>query len=183
MSLLLALFAIYLADVADLPHSHARWSSRSTGWPGEVARWDPRAARCRMRSPRSDLPADAGIEVQAPVAGLARAAPARSREFVQRERDFTRDASHELRTPLTVIRVATDLMLGDPETTPRAQRSLTRIQRAGRDMEAVIDAFLILAREGEVDAAARGRSRCATSSTRRSDACGRCWPTSRSSCW
>ncbi|MBT0177978.1 sensor histidine kinase, partial [Listeria seeligeri] len=30
-------------------------------------------------------------------------------------------------------------------------RSLQRIQRAGRDMEAVIDAFLILAREADVE--------------------------------
>jgi signal transduction histidine kinase len=72
-------------------------------------------------------------------------------EFVQRERDFTRDASHELRTPLTVIRVATDLMLADPDASERQTRSLARVQRAGRDMEAVIDAFLILAREAEVE--------------------------------
>src|SRR5690606_35317364 len=31
-----------------------------------------------------------------------------------------------------------------------SQRTLSRIQRAGRDMEAVIDAFLILARESDV---------------------------------
>jgi signal transduction histidine kinase len=38
---------------------------------------------------------------------------------VARERNFTRDASHELRTPLTVIRVASDMALGD-ETCSRA---------------------------------------------------------------
>ena len=64
--------------------------------------------------------------------------------FVARERNFTRDASHELRTPLTVIRVASDLMQSDPDLPERAHRSLARIQRAGRDMEAVIDAFLLL---------------------------------------
>jgi hypothetical protein len=42
-----------------------------------------------------------------------------------------------------------------------ATRSLQRIQRAGRDMEAVIDAFLILAREADVDR----RSSCSTSTT------------------
>jgi signal transduction histidine kinase len=72
---------------------------------------------------------------------------ARVAEFVQRERDFTRDASHELRTPLTVVRVATDMMLGDPSLPPQAQRSLQRIQRAVQDMESLVDAFLILARE------------------------------------
>ena len=42
---------------------------------------------------------------------------------VARERNFTRDASHELRTPLTVIRVASDMALGDetPATTPAPQ--------------------------------------------------------------
>ncbi|HEY4554931.1 MAG TPA: HAMP domain-containing sensor histidine kinase, partial [Lysobacter sp.] len=54
-------------------------------------------------------------------------------------------------TPLTVIRVATDLMLAEPELPARQQRSLARVQRAARDMEAVIEAFLILARESEVD--------------------------------
>jgi signal transduction histidine kinase len=69
---------------------------------------------------------------------------------VSRERNFTRDASHELRTPLTVIRVASDIAMTDPDLPPRLGRSLQRIQRAGRDMEAVIDAFLILAREADV---------------------------------
>ena len=73
------------------------------------------------------------------------------KQFLDRERFFTGDVSHELRTPLTVIRVATDLMLADPDTPLRAQRSLLRVQRAGRDMEAVIDAFLILARESDVE--------------------------------
>jgi len=69
---------------------------------------------------------------------------------VARERDLTRDASHELRTPLAVIRVATDMALADESLQPRMARSLRRIQRAGRDMEAVVDAFLILAREPDV---------------------------------
>ncbi len=38
--------------------------------------------------------------------------------FVERERNFTRDASHELRTPLTVIRVAGDMMDGRPTLSP-----------------------------------------------------------------
>ena len=73
----------------------------------------------------------------------------RIENFVQRERDFTRDASHELRTPLTVIRVAGDMMAGDDSLSPMARKALGRIQGAGRDMEALIEAFLILAREGD----------------------------------
>ena len=96
------------------------------------------------------LPADAGIEARQLAGSLQRMAE-RMRAFVRRERDFTRDASHELRTPLTVIRVASDLLHNDPDLPPRAQRSLARIQLAGRDMEAVIDSFLILAREGGIE--------------------------------
>ncbi len=114
----------------------------------QVAHWDPRDPDASAIAP-THLPPDASDEVRKlsrALSGLAE----RVGDFVQRERDFTRDASHELRTPLTVIRVATDLMIADPDATPRIQRSLTRVQRAGRDMEAVIDAFLILAREAEV---------------------------------
>jgi signal transduction histidine kinase len=39
------------------------------------------------------------------------------------------------------------MMLADADVPERAQRTLARMQRAGRDMEAIIDAFLILARE------------------------------------
>src|SRR5690606_24887876 len=77
------------------------------------------------------------------LSGLA----ARISDFVQRERDFTRDASHELRTPLTVIRVAADMMAGDPAMPTHARRSLHRVQQSVQDMEALVDAFLILARE------------------------------------
>lgn len=114
----------------------------------QVTQWDPRDPDASAITP-GRLPADAGVEVRKlsrALGGLAK----RLNEFVQRERDFTRDASHELRTPLTVIRVATDLMLAEPDLPPRVQRSLDRVKNAGRDMEAVIDAFLILAREADV---------------------------------
>ncbi|MDR7097903.1 signal transduction histidine kinase [Lysobacter niabensis] len=114
-----------------------------------VAWWDPRAPdTSAVRASR--LPPDSGSEVHQLASALAGLGD-RVTDFVQRERDFTRDASHELRTPLTVIRVATDLMLADPDASDRQLRSLARVQRAGRDMEAVIDAFLILAREAEVE--------------------------------
>lgn len=113
-----------------------------------VSRWDPRSPDTNaIASP--ELPVDAGREVRSLALAL-RGLAGRVEEFVTRERDFTRDASHELRTPLTVIRVATDLMLADPTVSPQSRRSLSRIQRAGRDMESVIEAFLILAREAEI---------------------------------
>lgn len=115
----------------------------------EVGRWSPREPDTTALS-ADRMPAGAGPETQQLAAALQRMGE-RTREFVRRERDFTRDASHELRTPLTVIRVASDLMQGDPGLPERLQRSIGRIQRAGRDMEEVIDAFLILARESEVE--------------------------------
>jgi signal transduction histidine kinase len=114
-----------------------------------VTRWDPRAPDTSAIRPRN-LPPYSGSEVRQLTGALTGLAD-RVTDFVQRERDFTRDASHELRTPLTVIRVATDLMLADPDASERQLRSLARVQRAGRDMEAVIDAFLILAREADVE--------------------------------
>jgi len=115
----------------------------------EVRRWDPVEIDTTALAP-DQLPPDAGIETQQ-LAGALQRMGERIRAFVRRERDFTREASHELRTPLTVIRVASDLMREDPDLPERAQRSLARIQRAGRDMEAVIDAFLILARESDIE--------------------------------
>lgn len=115
----------------------------------EVARWNPREPDTTALG-ADRLPQGAGPETQQLAAALQRMGE-RTRAFVRRERDFTRDASHELRTPLTVIRVASDLMQGDPELPERMQRSVSRIQGAGRDMEEVIDAFLILAREGDIE--------------------------------
>ncbi len=111
----------------------------------QVARWDPADPDTRSIAPER-MPGAGGTEVLQ-LGGALRGLGQRTQELLQRERDFTRDASHELRTPLTVIRVATDMMLADPEAPERSRRTLARMQRAGRDMEAIIDAFLILARE------------------------------------
>ncbi|HEY0661104.1 MAG TPA: HAMP domain-containing sensor histidine kinase [Lysobacter sp.] len=147
VSLLLSLAAMYL-----LSWRTYRTSKRMVvpvSWLADVvAQWDPRSPDVAAIAP-DNLPTDSGKEVRR-LSGALRGLGERITAFVQRERDFTRDASHELRTPLTVIRVATDLMLADPDSSPRAQRSLARVQRAGRDMEAVIDAFLILAREADI---------------------------------
>ena len=147
VSLLLSLLATYL--ISWLTYRTSKRLVVPVSWlADEVSKWDPRDPDTEAIKPRR-LPPDAGSEVHRlsrALVGLAE----RVADFVERERDFTRDASHELRTPLTVIRVATDMMLGDPDTSPRTLRSLARVQRAGRDMEAVIDAFLILAREADV---------------------------------
>ena len=74
----------------------------------------------------------------------------RIREFIRREKQFTRDASHELRTPLTVIKGAVEIMEKQKEirTNPRLEKPLERIRRSAQDMEALVETFLWLAREG-----------------------------------
>lgn len=69
-----------------------------------------------------------------------------------RERNFTRDASHELRSPLTVIKMSADMLSDESELSKFGVRSVKRIQRATREMEALIEALLILARESDMGA-------------------------------
>ncbi len=145
---LLTLLAVYGASwityrASKRLVSPVNWLAR------RVSRWNPGHPEASDLAP-DKLPADMQGETRQLAAALHSLAT-RVTAHVARERNFTRDASHELRTPLTVIRVASDMALGDQDMTPRLRRGLHRIQRAGRDMEAVIDAFLILAREADVE--------------------------------
>ncbi len=67
--------------------------------------------------------------------------------FIERERNFTRDASHELRTPLAVIKSSLALLQKRSDYQPNEQRSLQTIECTLRDMEGLIDTLLLLARE------------------------------------
>lgn len=69
--------------------------------------------------------------------------------YNQRERNFTRDASHELRSPLTVIKMSADMLADDASLGEFGQRSVQRIKRSTREMEALVEALLILARESD----------------------------------
>src|SRR5687768_7617728 len=149
LPILAALLAVFLVSwltyrVSKRLVAPVNWLAR------EVARWDPRQPDVSALAPEN-LPPDIGSGEAQQLARALHLLGRRVSTFVTRERDFTRDASHELRTPLTVIRMGSDLMLAEPDLSPRLERSLQRIQRAGRDMEAVIDAFLILAREADVE--------------------------------
>lgn len=147
LPIILTFIAIYFVSWLTYRASK-RLISPVTWLARQVAQWDPRGPDVSSLAPEK-LPPDVQGETRqlaSALHGLAHRVSA----HVERERAFTRDASHELRTPLTVIRVATDMAMAE-ESTPRVTRSLQRIQRAGRDMEAVIDAFLILAREANVE--------------------------------
>jgi signal transduction histidine kinase len=94
------------------------------------------------------VPEDADEEVRELTEALLRYSK-RLAHFLERERQFTRDASHELRSPLTVIRMAASILLEDPSVRESTRRTAQRIQRACHDMEELTNAFLLLARESE----------------------------------
>ncbi len=94
----------------------------------------------------SDIPGDIDWEVDKLVSSF-KSYSKRIKQFVERERTFTRDASHEFRTPLTVIKMASDLLLAEQDLDDYSKKYVTRIKGSARDMEELIDAFLVLARE------------------------------------
>lgn len=94
------------------------------------------------------VPEDADEEVRELTDALLRYSQRLAR-FLERERQFTRDASHELRSPLTVIRMAASILLADPDLRESSRRTAQRIARAAHDMEELTNAFLLLARESE----------------------------------
>lgn len=144
--LVLVLLVIYL--IAWATYRLSRRAISPVSWlAGVVQRWDPKRPDVGELNP-SRLPLDVEGEVLV-LANALHGFANRIAKLVERERQFTRDASHELRTPLTVIRMACDVMLADGELSPHATRSLGRIQGAARDMEALIESFLMLARETE----------------------------------
>ena len=111
----------------------------------EVNRIDPDIPQEQRIAPQN-LPADADDEVRVLAEALAGLA-GRVADFTERERNFTRDASHELRTPLTVIRIATDVLLARDDLDDAVHDKVVRIRRSSDEMERLVEAFLLLARE------------------------------------
>lgn len=113
-----------------------------------VQRWDPRHPDLDEIAP-GRFSGDGEQEVHA-LANALHQLGTRVEHQLEREHNFTRDASHELRTPLTVIKLAADTMLAEDTLDPYLLKSAQRIRRAARDIEALIESFLILARESDV---------------------------------
>jgi len=67
-------------------------------------------------------------------------------ELIQRERRFTRDVSHELRTPLSVIQGSAELLASSEDLDQVQRKTLQRVLRTARDMNALVEALLLLAR-------------------------------------
>ncbi|MDX1569051.1 MAG: HAMP domain-containing sensor histidine kinase [Xanthomonadales bacterium] len=80
------------------------------------------------------------------LAGALQELTERFQQSLARERAFTRDASHELRTPLTVIQMASEVLLEDRELDDFNRRNARRIRLAAREMQTMIEALLVLAR-------------------------------------
>jgi signal transduction histidine kinase len=92
------------------------------------------------------------LDTDADVASLARGLhgfATRIADYNQRERNFTRDASHELRSPLTVIKMSVDMLAEEEGMSDFGTRSIHRIKRATREMEVLVEALLLLARESD----------------------------------
>lgn len=111
----------------------------------EVNRLDPQAPDSQAFAPER-LPGDGHNEIWV-LASAIKGFAERINAFVERERNFTRDASHELRSPLTVIKMATELLLNDASLNESARRSVLRIERYVKEMEDLVEMFLLLARE------------------------------------
>lgn len=69
--------------------------------------------------------------------------------MIQRERNFTRNASHELRTPVAVLRANLDLLRSREHDSQSRADITERMRRTVRDMEALLETLLLLARESE----------------------------------
>jgi signal transduction histidine kinase len=144
--LALVLTALYLSAWLAYRAAH-RAVSPVTWLAEEVDRLDPRAPDPTLfREER--LPSEADQEVLVLANALTHFAE-RLNAFVERERNFTRDASHELRSPLTVIRIAADMLGSEQELSAPALSSVNRIRRAISDMEELVEVFLLLARESD----------------------------------
>lgn len=71
----------------------------------------------------------------------------RVEQFIEREKNFTRDASHELRTPLAVIKGSLALLEKRDDYQANEARSIELIKQTTSDMESLIETLLLLARE------------------------------------
>lgn len=142
--LTLVLTLVYLATW--LTYRLSRQAISPVIWLAQVVRnLDPQKPDLSVLAP-DNVPADVEGETQV-LAEALHAFAERQSQLIERERNFTRDASHELRSPLTVIKLASEVLSSDGNLDPFEQRNVNRIGRATRDMEALIEAFLILARD------------------------------------
>jgi signal transduction histidine kinase len=145
---ILALLAITALILVALALGVAAWLAHRTA--GPLARLADEMQRLDPSDPPRGL--DRGFrddEVGVLAHGLQSLAD-RLREFVAREREFTRDVSHELRTPLTVIRSASERLLARSDLDADARASATHLQQSALQLQQTVELLLSLAREQAV---------------------------------
>lgn len=132
--------------------------SGALAWLAVSREWRPVAALARMLEGWDpDRPDVGGLDSQGKgsdndvtsLIGGLRGLASRIEGYGERERNFTRDASHELRSPLTVIKMSSDMLADETDLSDFGHRSLERIRRSTRELEALVEAFLILSRESD----------------------------------
>jgi two-component system, OmpR family, sensor histidine kinase QseC len=133
--------------------------SGGLAWLAVSREWIPVAALARLlegwdpdRPDMEGLDRQNGQRSDGDVSSLVRGLhglASRIEGFGERERNFTRDASHELRSPLTVIKMSSDMLADETGLSDFGHRSLERIRRSTRELEALVEAFLILSRESD----------------------------------
>lgn len=113
----------------------------------QVQQLDPAAPDADLFE-AGQLPGDSDAEIRV-LSSAMHGLTERLTDFVERERNFTRDASHELRSPLTVMKIGANMLLKDETLSENARESVERIKDAATDMEELTEAFLLLARESD----------------------------------
>lgn len=134
-------------------------SSGALAWLAVSREWVPIAALARLldgfdpdKPDMAQLDQESGKRSNNDVGSLIRGLhglASRIDGYGERERNFTRDASHELRSPLTVIKMSSDMLADETDLSDFGHRSLERIRRSTRELEALVEAFLILSRESD----------------------------------
>lgn len=97
----------------------------------------------------NDLRDNPGLEVSTLVSAMDSFAD-KLTDYIDRERNFTRDVSHELRTPIAVLRGSLEL-IERKYTSAGSDDKLQRMYRTLVDMEALIETLLLLARNQDAD--------------------------------
>lgn len=134
---LAALTLLGASGVGVLAVGRGLRSTRALGV--QIADLDP--ARLAPISPNIDLPTELEPLVDKLNELLARAAAS-----LRRERRFTADVSHELRTPLSALRVTLDVIRSRERTVPELSQALAEVDLVVRQMQALCDNLLALAR-------------------------------------
>jgi signal transduction histidine kinase len=123
--------------VGFLAVSRGLRSTRELG--AEIGRLDP--VKLTPISPAADLPTE--LE---PLVDKLNELLARVTASLEREKRFTADVSHELRTPLGALRVTLDVVRSRERTGPELSEALAEVDLVVRQMQALCENLLALAR-------------------------------------